>query len=137
MHKWNTCLHFTYLMCILTRLNRTNSSIPLTHSVTDTTRQDSAQCLLLIYYVLLTSIIHRDHFLFRFRPTYLFLSLHLTVSEERAKQTTVQMVQNDHQETVVEFKRIRKLKENMEQNRRNPDLDTYSLFYIEIQRTKN
>ena len=29
MLKWNTCLHCTYEMCILIRLNRTNSSIPL------------------------------------------------------------------------------------------------------------
>ena len=48
----------------------------------------------------------------RMLERYLFGPLHVTVPKEGAKETAVQVVQDHHQEVLVELKRIRKLQQN-------------------------
>ena len=43
---------------------------------------------------------------------YLFGSLHVTVTKEGSKEAAVEVVQDHHQEVLVELKRIRKLQHN-------------------------
>ena len=48
----------------------------------------------------------------RLLEKYLFESLHVTVTEEGAKEAAVQVIKHHHQEVFVELKRIRKLQHN-------------------------